>query len=285
MPIASVVITANPVTAWEQFTLTLGRADIEGPRVEHRDVGGYWSFKFAVQSHFATRPLASDFLANGLMRHVEVFNEKGIKDWEGFISSVRMNTGTARIESDLDNMANRAWVRYNSGGSVLRSTTINNADSQARFGIKEQVLVGGQVNLGVADQHAQQIIYWIGWPSPGVREINLGGATLERPQLEITCLGYWHTLGWRTYNQTVLTTDTDASLVVGAVLDDMGQFVRAQDISDNTTQVTQEYDEDRTADSIVKSITALGDGAFHKWVAGFREDRTFYYKQAARPDR
>lgn len=285
MPIASVVITASPVTAWEQYTLTLDRKDIGRPRVEHRDLGGYWSFKFSIHPSFVTRALASDFLSNGLMRHVEVYNEKSEKDWEGFISRVSMNTGTTKIESDVGNMANRVFVRFNVGGTVSRSTTLNNTDSQGRFGIKERVMVGGEISLGVADQHAQQILDWVGWPSPGVRDINLGGQVLDRPQLQIDCLGYWHTLGGRVYNQTAVTTDTDASVIVGAIITDVGEFVRATEISDNTTQVNQEFDSDRTADGILKSVTALGDGAFHRWVAGMKADRVFYYKQAARPER
>ena len=265
MPIASVVITANPVTAWEQFALTLDRKDIGRPRVEHRDVGGYWSFKCSIHPSFVTRALASDFLSNGIMRHVEVYNDKGEKDWEGFVSRVSMNTGTTKIESDVGNMANRVFVRYNVSGTVSRSTTLNNTDSQGRFGISERVLVGGEISLGVADQHAQQILDWVGWPSPGVRDINLGGKVLDRPQLQIDCLGYWHTLGRRVYNQTDLTTDADASTIVGNIITDV--------------------DSDRSADSIVKSITSLGDGAFHKWVTGFTDDRTFYYRQAARPER
>ena len=285
MGIASIVLTANPVTAWEQFALTIDREHLLSPQVEHRDLGGYYSAKFGVHTDRVTRTFAQDFISNGLMREVNIFNDEGGRDWQGFINKIVMDTGTARIEADLSNMTNKAFVRYNDAGTVKRSTTITNTDSSDRFGVKERVLVGGEINLGVADQHAQQIINWQGWPSPTLREINLGGRVKDRPSLTIECLGYWHTLFWRTYNQTASTGDNDLSVVVKAVVDDVADFMRTFAINDNTTQVCQEFDSDRTAADVLRSLVGLGDGAFHRWVSGFEFDRVFYLRQGARPER
>lgn len=285
MPIESVVIKANPVTAWEQFTLSLDREQLLQPRTKHRDLGGFWSSSFQIYTDLATRALASDFLANGIMRHVEMYDEKGTLDWEGFVNKVVVNTGTTKIQANREDMANKIFVRYNDAGTVKRSTTITNTDSSGRYGIKERVLVGGEVSLGVADQHAQQVIDWIGWPSPAVREINLGGRVLDRPSLEISCLGYWHTLSDRVYNQTALTTDADLSVVIANIITAVGEFIASTDIDDNTTQIAQEYDADRAGGDIIQSALALGDGAFHRWVGGVGPGRIFYAKQAAKPER
>jgi len=285
VPISSIVITANPVKAWEQYSLTLDRQQILSPRMDYRDLGGDWSASFSIHPDLITRAFASDLLSNGMVRHVEIYNEKGIKDWTGFISKVTLDTGTAVIEADLADMANRIWVRYNPSGTVLRSTTLNNTDSQDRYGIKQRVLVGGKISLGVADDFAQQTLDWVGWPSPGVRSLSIGGRSRGQRSLEIKCLGYWHTLGWRTYEQTASTGETDASTVVSAIITDVGEYIRSTTVDTNTTQVPQEYDTDRYAKSILQNIAQIGDGAYHKWVVGVTGNRDFYYKQAQRPER
>lgn len=285
MPVSSVVITANPVKEWEQFSLTLDRQMISRPQMDYRDLGGDWSASFSVHPDLLTRAFSSDFLANGMMRHVEIYNEKGVKDWTGFITKMTLNTGTAVIEADIADMANRVWVRYNPSGTVLRSTTLDFAGSQDRYGIKQRVLVGGKISLGVADAFAQQVLDWVKWPSPGMRSLSLGRGRTSRKSLDIRCSGYWHTLGWRTYTQTASTGEADASVVVQAIIDDVGEYIRSSTVDTNTTQVPREYDTDRMAKSILQNIAQVGDGAYHKWVIGVSGNRDFYYKQAQRPER
>jgi len=217
VPITSIVIKSSPVLNWEQFSLTLDRSQISRPKAEYQEVGGDFKASFQVSPDLVTRAFASDFLTYGLVRHVELYSEKGIRDWAGFISRVTLDTGSAIVEASIDDMANQVWTRYNPSGSVLRGTTIKDTDSQTRYGIKERVLAGGEISLGVADQFSQQMVDWAGWPSPSVRRLSVGGQA-KQPTLTIQCLGYWHTLFWRIYNQTALTGDTDASTVITNII-------------------------------------------------------------------
>ncbi len=286
MSIASIEITANPQLAWEQFSMSVPRDNIVKPVMESRDIGGYWKFNFLFHPDVVSRYLAADFLTNGGMRHVEVYNDKGMKDWEGFINKVIYRPDSGVMEMNLGNVFNRQWTRYNDGttDAPVRSTKFNDTDSQSRIGIKERVIVAGEVSLTVADQHISQLMDWTSFPSPVLREIRIGGRA--RPvELEIQCLGYWHTLNWRVYNQTASSGDQDASVIMDAIIDDVGEFVKNKEISDNVTQLEQEFDNDRYAGEIMRSIAATGDGGFNKWIVGMTDDRTFYYKQAAKPVR
>ncbi len=290
MPISTVVISANPVLKWEQFSKTLDRSEITRPVIEHRDMGGYYRFTFGIHPDFTSRTLASDFLINGAMRHVEVYNDKGLLDWEGYIGKVEERTGTTRSEMDLNNVFNRQWVRYNDAGAIERSTKFNDTDSQARIGITERARIGGEISLEVCNQYIQQLMTWTSYPSPQTRQIDLagkirGGGKNPTPELMFTCYGYWHTLFKRVYNQTAVSGDVAASVLIAAIITDVGQFVASTDIQDNITQLEQEADTDRYPGELITSITAVGDGGLNKWIAGFEADRKFYYRQAAKPVR
>ena len=284
MSTASVVISHNPILNWEQFNLSLDRKYIVNPKIKRRDIGGYWSFDFVIHESMIDRAFAGDFLTNGGMRHIEVFNDRGIKDWEGFIYKVIYDTGTAKVELNLNNVANKMWARYNASGTIARSTVIQDTDSQNRIGIKERVIVAGEVSASVADQGVQQYVDWFGFPSPALREIRKGRKA-GRAKLEIRCLGYWHTLGWRVYNQTAVSGDADASTIVTAIINGVGQFVKTKDIETNVTQLEQEFNSDRYASEILTSIASIGDSSYHKWIVGMENDRTFYYRQASKPEK
>ena len=157
MAISSVVISANPVLGWEQYSKTFDRSEITKPIVEQRDMGGFYRFIFNVHSDFTNRTLTSDFLVNGAMRHIEVYNDKGLVIWEGFIGKIEERTGTTRSEMNLNNVFNRQWCRYNDAG-IQRSTKFNDTVSQARIGIRERPILAGEVSLSVADQYMEGLM-------------------------------------------------------------------------------------------------------------------------------
>ena len=102
------------------------------------------------------------------------------------------------------------------------------------------------------------------------------------PGLEVTCWGYFRTLYWMTYNQTVSTGNDDLDDVLAAIVTAAGQFVLSSSIEANTTQVTQEYDADRLAGDILVSLTSLGDSAYNRYVIGMYEGRRLIYERAAK---
>jgi hypothetical protein len=285
--IAGVVIRSNPVLNWEQYTLSLDRTDIRRPKPKHADIGGYESFSFELADHIVTRTFADDMLENGGMREVLAYNVKGDVVWEGVIYKITENTGTTHSELNVNDVFNRQWTRYNTGGSppIDRSTVFENLTSQARIGIRDQSHIVGDTDPGVADQAVQTIMRYTDFPTPAVRRINFAGKVLDRPKMAITAFGYWRTLTARAYNQTILTVTGDSSVIAEAIVDAVGEFVSNKDIQSNTTQIEQETDVDRMAWEILETLASFGDGGFNKWVTGFGPDRTFYFKQAARASR
>lgn len=278
MTIGSIVISNNPVTAWESYEETLHHGTFRNLRVAYRDVGGYWSSSF--EKKITDRERALAMFANGPGREVQIFTDDGRLNWEGFINSITLDTGTIKITMSLDDMSNRIWGRLQpvGGGAVSRSTVQNHTASQGRFGISEYVLTCGEMSLATANQLAQKYLAFHYWPAPS----RFGWSSTQEVSLKYDCLGWWHTLKWRIYNQTVLAGETNASTVVAAIIAACGQFIATTNIETNLTQVARKTDVDRTASDLIESITEVGDGQTHPWVAGCSAGREFYYKQGAR---
>lgn len=285
MPIATIVITENPVSAGEMYEQTLTRGMFTDPSSTHRDQGGFWQASF---SYIPTsREDAIRTLNQGLGRNVVFHNDIGAVSWEGFVNTITMDTGAAKITNSLNDMANKVWTRYTpvGGGAVARGTVIESAISQARFGIKEQPLSGGEISNIIADQLTQSYLNLFYWPRPQLESVKLGGSLLDIPKINISCHGYFRTLDWRVYNQTIILGTQTAAAQLSDIIGAVGQFVNTATYEPNSSIVTREYDADRTPADLCRSIADLGNQAYRIFIVGMEENRHFYYREAAPPVR
>ena len=279
----TIVIENNPVNILESYHEELNQDQFNIQSVISRDMGGFWSAKFNILE--PRRNYALQMLANGPGRSVKFFNEKSICVWEGFISKVTVDTGAASAFNDIQPVANEVWVRYRDviTGNLTRSTVADHANSQTKYGQKDWVLSGGQLAGAVADQKAENYLNLNYWATPQLDSFEIGGAGGGDINLQVQCLGWWHTLDWRVYNQTILLGSVNVSTLVGAIITAAGDFVASTVITTNGTQITQEYDADRRAGGIIKAAADLGDGTGLTWVAYMGLDRVFYFDASAPP--
>jgi len=280
-----IVLTENPVTTYDTFHLNLPRTRVSNIRTTKRDMGGYWEASFQIIPE--SREEAQALLANILGRQVQIFHDYGDLAWEGMVNTVEMETGTSTLINSLNDMGNKVWCRYTAigGASVSRSTVYQNATSQAKYGIKDFVLSGGEINSASADQYAKLYRDWNYWPRPNLQQINTEGQVLDLPRLTVKCIGYIRAFDWRVYNQTVLTGTATIQVVMTAIVTACGQFVADTVIEPNNTLVTQEYDADRKALDIMESLASLGDSDGYAWLMGMTVGRLFYLTQAVPPIR
>lgn len=283
MAYKTIVIENNPVNVLESYHEELNQDQFNIQSVISRDMGGFWSAKFRVIA--PRRNQALQMLANGPGRAVTFYNDRSLPVWEGFISKVVVSTGAASAFNDIQPVANEVWVRYRdfTTGVLTRSTVADHANSQAKYGQKDWVLSGGQLRGAVADQKAENYLNLNFWATPQLDSFEIGGAGGGEIDLQVQCLGWWHTLDWRVYNQTILVIEANASVVVTAIEAAVGDFVLSTQIEANGTQVAQEYDADRRAGEIIKSIAELGDATGLTWVAYMGLNRTLYFQPSAPP--
>jgi hypothetical protein len=281
--VASVLISGNPTLGWEDYGRTFPRRELRDIKFSSRDNGGFWDASFNIVDELLTRPFLSDFLWSGLARMIYIYNDRGRRVWEGEIDEVVFDSGTVKTHTRLYSIVNKSWVRYLVSGTPTRSTVYQDSVSQNHFGIIERVRTGGQIAEAVANSIAELQLDWLAWPK-AKRKIRKGGS--ERPMsLRIACSGFAKRFKHRVYTQTASSGDADASTVIEAVVDDLGQFVVTKEIDTNSQQIPQEFDSDRWAEGILTGIAEAGDPSLHKWVWGMGLDQTFYFKQAARPER
>lgn len=276
-------IRPNPVTGIGSYQRGFSIKDfVDLPNVEHRRIGGPYKAQFRIYAN--DRNLAEDLLFLGVGREVKIYNDKGIVDFGGMIYVVTLSTGGSKVRASLLETSNRVWARWQEAGTANppdRSTVYNNTASQGLYGIKEEVWnAGQQVSTLEASQYAEKQLQEYAWPTPRAIEISPGKKLADRPMLEFTCYGWWHTLSHIRYNQTAISGSVAASLLVNTIVSDpeIGQFIRSTDIRSNGTRIEQTIDADMGADAIIKSVVDMGDPALNTWVAGIDHTREFYYR-------
>ena len=255
-------VRPNPVTGIGSYQRGFSIKDfVDLPQVEHRRIGGSYKAQFRIYAN--DRNLAEDLLFLGVGREVKIYNDKGIVDFGGMIYSVSLSTGGSKIRASLIETSNRVWARWQEAGTVNpvdRSTIYNNTASQGLYGIKEEVWSAGQqVSVAEASQYAAKQLEEYAFPTPRAIEISPGKKLSDRPLLDITCYGWWHTLSHVRYNQTALAGGVDASTIVNTIVTDpeIGQFIRNIEIETNITQIEQTIDADMAADAIIKSVVEM----------------------------
>ena len=214
-------VRPNPVTGIGSYQRGFSIKDfVDLPQVERRRLGG--SHKAMFRIYAGDRNLAEDLLFLGAGREVKIYNDKGIVDFGGMIYVVTLSTGGSKVRASLLDMSNRVWARWQEAGTanpVDRSTIFNNLDSQGLYGIKEEVWSAGQqVSVAEASQYAERQLTKSAWPTPRVVEISPGKKLSDKPMLEITCYGWWHTLSHVRYNQTAVAGGIGASALVEKIV-------------------------------------------------------------------
>ncbi len=285
MSLESIEIANNPVTAWETYHKSLypkgvgrsaGFLSLDRERVADGNCG---RLRFMMPG---SKPELQSFFEYGLGRDVKVYNDRGEIDYQGFVFDMTLNTGIHMLKKSMQHIYNEVWARYDATGGVnptQRSTVLSDAESQARFGVIEKVLQGGQQSgLFAINRASETRLTWFAWPM-----INPDfGAGRGDPHIEITAVGYQHTLNWRTYNQTALVGDADLSVVAAAVLTACGDFIASTSIITNVMQVPREYDTDQNAFDILKSLAAMGDSAGQRWLSRVEIGRIYSLGPTAR---
>lgn len=218
MAYKTILVENNPVNVLESFSQELNQDQFNIQSVITRDMGGFWSAKFGVLNPRKNEAL--QMLHNGPGRSVKFFNERSICVWEGFISKVTLSTGAASAFNDIRPVANDVWVRYRdfTTGNLSRSAHAIHTNSQNKYGQKDWVLSGGQLRSSVADQKAENYLDLNFWATPQLDNFEIGGAGGGDVDLQTQCLGWWHTLDWRVYNQTILANEANAAAVVEDII-------------------------------------------------------------------
>jgi hypothetical protein len=287
----TIILSQNPATNYERFTKTLFPIDtgkhpaFSKLKLSKRAEGGFYRCTFDIH---APRELLWALFFGNLTRQVEVSTPDGRICWEGLIVENTFHHGLIDLRLSIKDVYNKIWMRYQITGSGVtsRSAISSNAASYNRYGNKEMVLSGGELETAsVANQTCDRALRLARRPAAMIDSVTLGksGGQVPDPYLSILCNGYIETLNWQMYNQTAATGNQSASIEISDIITAKGQFIASALISANGTSVTKVFDSDRSAGGIVADIARLGDWEGYRWLVRMIPGRILVYKQAKKP--
>ena len=253
---------------------------------EIRRMGGYWEADIVQR---LPRSVLEGWVQSGLGRHCVVYDDALNVCWEGFVDSliVQLEDETIQV-GPLTEIANRVTVRYSPLLTITdppvkldpdETTTANDTDSQARWGIWPRVFDAGDLTDTAADQVRDMRLTEWAWPAT-TRRVGVS----QPLTLSLHLLGYVHLLRFP-YSQTANFGDLDLSDATGIgklqliLAADLNSLI-STDYSRTTDNTVQDAAyEDRGADGfdIIKEMVALGDAALNAYNFGIYAGRVAEY--------
>lgn len=223
---------------------------------------------------------------NGLGRDV-TFWGSGIL-WNGFINQIEIVAGDLALDlGELLAISNDVTVQYQTityntnppvGGESTTTSAATDADSQARYGVLEQILSGGQGTATEMEQLRDTYLANYKDPQPSQRlQLNTG----TRIEIRLSLEGYYRYLDRYYYAQTASSGTQDADAKIAAVLaaDPNNIILNKGFIDANTLQVAQYEDEGRSGLSVIQDVVNRGDTSDNRWLFQVLARRIAYYNQ------
>ena len=191
------------------------RLDVRPARYSHAALGGPDTSELAVSGD---KNALSDVL-NWLACRVVIYNESALPVWWGLVQAVTVTLDGVAYGLDASQIVNRMAVVYSDeAGNPAQTTWVEDAHSVALYGRREtRMSVKAETNTTALAQ-ATRIVNERAAPLRSVS--GAGGEDGAR----LACVGYWRTLGWRYWSQSVGLVERDegvnASELIGWSLTD-----------------------------------------------------------------
>lgn len=215
-----------------------------------------------------------------LMSPVRIFSPWGSVVWEGFLLAVEAAFGNVQLSRSLDGMANRIDVRYATVlGTNGRAGVANTTSSQARYGVKSQVLDADAWDQTEAQYVRDRALAEAAWPRMIVNSTVQTGAADRQGALTLRCAGYYDTLSWltTTRNDTTKESTTDQVIYLLGQVAATNAFIStsAVNITASGRTAVRTIEADTTYTSKIEALLALGNSSNQRLAWGVYEDRVF----------
>lgn len=250
-------------------------------------VGGFDTASFIIKGPDS---YLSDWFDEGLFRRVALFSPEGLPCWNGYVEKLTMPDGQDAKTKSLEQMVNRVIMKYVPIDITVSPPkprpptvlTVNDTESQARFGVKCEVVNGGELIDSDAYAWARTILSVKAQPQTG-DDINT--LSTNAPSLQVECRGFWHTLKWVPY-LNALTGQLPAHQVIQEVLSYFNSinpgFISVDfGLMDfNYRPERRGSDDYQLCQKIIEDIINHGGLGGERWVGGIYENRQMIYKPA-----
>lgn len=259
-------------------------------------VGGFTSASISAKGN---HEFLENWLQNGLGRHIEVYNPQQSIIWEGFVNELTVTMGGATFtKGPLVNIGNRVLVMYTPlydkcsdlpvvdpnctdtgvpiSGTPTETYLAEDLFSQSLYGIWEKIV--NQGDLYTEDAESIRDLYLAENAYP---EGNSGLSISSSDELGLTlsCSGYRDFLNYP-YNYTTDEISHECDDMLKDILAEDPNGVISTDytrIDDNPAIKVQYTDENKTANSLIDEILAIGGEYSERWTFGIYKNRQIVY--------
>jgi hypothetical protein len=207
----------------------------------------------------ATGPTLALWELAEMLRYPFQIHEDGEPVWWGYLGKVEIAAGGVRYGCDLESMANRIATMYvdqaaSSIGGRADVPWLEDTDSIATYGRWARLDSASVQSPAAADELTAANLALYKYPIPVV-EPGYSGTAGAR----LTCYGWWHALKRHYYAYpTEDTTLTEASVLIGRMVDDFDQFLRGVEVIDTGMLRPQHYDGDRNTQEDIIGLLECG---------------------------
>lgn len=176
------------------------RLDVRPTRYSHSALGGPDAAELAVSGD---NNALSDVLT-WLACHVVIYNESALPVWWGLVQAATVTLDGVQYGLDASQIVNRMAVVYaDELGNPASTTWVEDAHSIALYGRRElRMSVKAETNAPALAQ-ATRIVNERSAP---LRSVSGGNG---EPGARLACVGYWRTLDWRFWSQSVGQVERD----------------------------------------------------------------------------
>ena len=251
-------------------------------------IGGYDTATFELAANMV---IINDWLVSGLMRHIVAHDPAGEIIWEGFVDQINLNFGRVSLtRGPVLGMANNVACKYttvrydplgiNFGGKPAVTDYFSDTDMQDIYGIIEGIVSAGEMHVDDAEEIARTHLAEFKYPETAHNVSFLGGSS---PSITVTCKGYSYLLDKYTYSKVDTAAEINLSTKIQrAVEADPNSYFSVDELffTENTLQVIEYEDGEKTARGLIDDLVARGDADDNRMLWGVYKGRKFQYYPA-----
>lgn len=255
--------------------------------IERHAVGGWWSAQITMASRLND---AEQWFSEGLNRHIEIYNPGLVKIFEGFVNRVDLTIGTlsASIGPVLD-VVNRLSVTYTPlldatiappiYGAETTTTIVEDADSQARYGILEKVF-SAEPGKCLQTQAEQQRDTFLEELKDAKTSENISLSAQNTVSVALDIQGYGRRLSTYIHqNTTAATVAINTKIEQALASDPNGLFsIDYSDVDANAFLTNQYIDDNQTAEQVIRGLVEIGGATLNdRYLFGIYDSRKAQY--------
>jgi hypothetical protein len=226
-----------------------------------------------------------------LMNTVVVYGPEAQTIWEGFVSQVDIAIGGRQISASLDQLCNRAPVRYTLRGLGTPQVTAaaDSTASQAIYGVKAATISVGTTDSTAAQALRDAYLATYKLPVASVTSTIAPNQTDAAISVTLTCAGWYTTLDWVTLERTDTSsesTTTQVGVLIGSSAPGIGAtnaFLSTSTASIGSSGIsdTRQVEADTPYRQKIEALLGKGTSSNQRLAWGVYEDRILTVRQWA----